>query len=165
MILSEFIEATSKLENYYEKEYSNEQRIIMFDELKNFSIERYKKIISQCIRDCKFLPKIADIIKANGEIVEIKSEDNTPKYDCNKCNKTGYVMYTKVIQEGDKTIPYNYALRCTCKNGEYSNKKIPTYEEMGIEISDSLIQVSQSIDISKIKKILKGRFGVDKFEY
>lgn len=158
MILSEFIEATSKLETYYEKEYTDEQRRIMFDELKNLSIERYRKIISQCIRSCKFLPKVADIIKANGDIIEIKSEDNSPKYDCNKCNKTGYVIYTKIIQDGDKAIPYTYALRCTCKNGENVNQKVPTYAEMGVEIADRLTQVNDAVDISKVKKMLVNKF-------
>lgn len=154
MILGDFIEATAKLEAYYEKEYTDEQRKIMFEELKNLSIERYRKIISQCIRSCKFLPKVADIIKANGDIIEIKNEDNISKYDCNKCNKTGYVIYTKIIQDGGRAIPYTYALRCTCKNGENVNQKVPTYAEMGIEIADRLIQVNDAIDISKAKKLL-----------
>ena len=154
MILSEFIEATSRLETYYEKEYTDEQRRIMFDELKKLSVERYRKIISQCIRSCKFLPKVADIIKANGEIVEVRNEDNDVKYDCNKCNKTGYVIYTKIVQDGGRAIPYTYALRCTCKNGDNANQKIPTCTEMGIEIKDRLTQVTNAIDTNKLKIIL-----------
>lgn len=62
MILSEFVEATSRLETYYEKEYTDEQRKIMFEEVKNMPIKKYQESINRCIRTCKFLPKLADII-------------------------------------------------------------------------------------------------------
>lgn len=154
MILSEFIEATSRLENYYEKEYTDEQRRIMFDELNKLSIERYRKVISKCIRSCKFLPKVADLIKANGDIIETGENKGITKYECDKCNQTGYVIYTKIIQDGGRAIPYTYALRCICKNGENANQKVPTYEEMGIEIADSLTQVKNAIDIKNLKVML-----------
>ena len=154
MIRSEFVEATSRLETYYEKDYTDEQRKIMFDELKNLSIERYRKVISQCIRSCKFLPKVADLIKANGDIIETGENKEITKYECDKCNQTGYVIYTKIIQDGGRAIPYTYALRCTCKNGENANQKVPTYAEMGIEIADRLTQVTNAIDINNLKRML-----------
>ena len=45
MQINEFIEATSKLETYYGKEYSTEQRSIMYDELKDFDLNRYRQLI------------------------------------------------------------------------------------------------------------------------
>ena len=50
----EFIEATTRLEQYYGKEYTNEQRQIMFDELQNLPIERYRQLISMLIKKSKF---------------------------------------------------------------------------------------------------------------
>ena len=42
MILGEFIEATSRLEQYFGKEYTNEQRQIMFEELSKMPLEKFK---------------------------------------------------------------------------------------------------------------------------
>ena len=53
MTNGEFIEATSRLEKYYEKEFSIEQQRIMFEELREVSVEKYKKAITYCIRNNK----------------------------------------------------------------------------------------------------------------
>lgn len=156
MTSTEFIEASEKLEKYYDKEYTHEQTKIMYEELKTLSIERYRKVISQCLKTCKFLPKVADMIKANMEIRERDDNKEKEKIKCEKCNSTGYVFFSKIITEGDKIIPYTYCARCICENAKYANKKIPTYQEFGIEINNRIEQVNDTMrDINEIKRKFK----------
>lgn len=112
----EFIEATGRLEQYYDKEYTNEQRQIMYDELKDIEIERYKRLISIVIRKSKFLPKVADIIDANNEEPYTNYKNEQEKIECSKCNSTGYIIYNKVIQDGNKEYTVPYGALCDCGN-------------------------------------------------
>lgn len=160
MKIDEFIEANNRLETYFQKEYTTEQRKIMYEELKTITIERYRKVIAGCIRSCKNLPKVADILKTNMEIIENNNiNDNREKFECNKCSGTGYVIYTKIIKEGNNVMPYTYAARCVCQNAMFANKKIPVYTKLGIEISNRENQVKDTIrDINQIKKQLIKNF-------
>lgn len=145
MQIDEFINATSRLEKYYDKEYTTEQRKIMFDELQNLSIERYKQLISTLIRKSKFLPKVADFAEVNMETPYMK-QDETQKTECKKCNSTGYLIYTKIIKDGNRNLNYQYACLCNCGNAEKyegwntsdkryrSNYYTPYAEEIGLKI-------------------------------
>lgn len=157
MQISEFIEATGILEQYYGKELTNEQRQITYEQLKNLNIERYRKLISKCLQTCKYMPKIADIIAAEAELKnEVTPEENKQIYPCSKCDGTGYVLYTKFITNGDVRLPYTYAARCLCKNADlYASKKVPTYEELGISVSNRINQVKDTMrKIEDVKKEL-----------
>lgn len=163
MQISEFIEATGILEQYYGKELTNEQRQITYEQLKDLTIERYRKVISKCLRTCKYMPKIADMIAANAELIgEITQEEEKKEVcPCKKCDGSGYVLYTKFIANGDIRLPYTYVARCLCKNGElYANKKIPTYEELGINVSNRINQVKDTMrKIEDVKKELINNLG------
>lgn len=113
----EFIESTSRLESYFEKEYTTEQRKIMFAELKELSVERYKKAITYCIRNGKFLPKIADILNAAKE-VKLNVTANKVIIECKKCKSIGYVPYYKKIEDGGREIIYQYFAVCDCGNAK-----------------------------------------------
>ena len=116
MTQSEFIEATSRIEQYYNKEYTNEQRRIMFKELEDINIERYRQLVSTVIRKSKFLPKIADFVEANVETPFSTPKDTLQKIECKKCNSTGYLVYTKIIKDGERQFKNQYACVCTCGN-------------------------------------------------
>ena len=122
----EFVEATTRLEQYYGKEYTNEQRQIMFDELQNLPIERYKQLISMLIKKSKFLPKIADFTEVDIE-TPYTIQDKIQKTECKKCNSTGYLIYTKVIKDGNRELKNQYACLCNCGNAK-------KYE--GLNVSD-----------------------------
>lgn len=113
----EFVEATTRLEQYYGKEYTNEQRQIMFDELQNLPIERYKQLISTLIKKSKFLPKIADFTEVDIE-TPYTIQDKIQKTECKKCNSTGYLIYTKVIKDGNRELKNQYACLCNCGNAK-----------------------------------------------
>lgn len=127
MTNSEFIEATTKLEEYYDKEYTNAQRIILFEELKELSIQRFRQLISVIIRKSKYLPKLADFMEASQETPYHNTEDFEP-VECDVCKSSGYVYYKK-IYEG---LKYDFVCRCVCPNGQHKNKDVPTFEELGI---------------------------------
>lgn len=130
MQINEFIEASNRMERYYDKEYTSEQRQIMYEELKDWNIEKYRKAISIAIRNCKFLPKLADIIQASAEIRDIQSRAEDKGIKCNKCNGTGFIEFKKQVYG----MTYNFACRCSCLNGQRQNHTIPTYQEIGLKI-------------------------------
>ena len=51
MTNAEFIQATTRLENYYGKEYTTEQLKIMFDFLRGWTVEKYMKAINFCLKN------------------------------------------------------------------------------------------------------------------
>ena len=112
-----FSEATTRLEQYYGKEYTDEQRQIMFDELQNLPIERYRQLISMLIKKSKFLPKIADFTEVDIE-TPYTIQDKIQKTECKKCNSTGYLIYTKVIKDGNRELKNQYACLCNCGNAK-----------------------------------------------
>lgn len=160
MQLDEFIQATGRLETYYDKELKTEQIQIMYEELKNISIDRYVKLISKCIRKCRTMPRISDILEANMELVgEINEDENKQIIPCKKCDGSGYVIFTKFIANGNERIPYSYAARCVCENGKNANQKVPTYEELGIKIGNRINQIKDTTrNIEQIKKDLLKKF-------
>lgn len=143
MQISEFVEATARLETYYNKEYTKEQRQIMFQELGDFKLDRYKFLISLAIKTCKYLPKISEIIQIDKDNPPKNSEEKKINVECSKCNSTGYIIYKKRIIDYDKTLEYSYAAICNCGNakqykgweikGDYkSNYYTPMAEELNL---------------------------------
>lgn len=115
---SEFVEATSRIEQYYDKEYTTQQLQIMFEELSALPVERYRQLISAVIRKSKYLPKIADIMEANVEEPYTGNDTQREVIECKKCNSTGYVLYTKLVKNGGKDLKYTYAAVCSCGNAK-----------------------------------------------
>jgi len=146
MTLGEFVEETSKLEKYYGKELDEFQRKIWNEEIGKMSAQRYRQIIKEVFRTCKFMPKLADIVEINkGLGYHIDNKKQIEKVDCNKCNGEGFIIYTKLIDNGNIKIPYDYVARCNCENGNQyvydgriiqdtehrSNYCIPSVAELG----------------------------------
>ena len=116
MTISEFIDATSRLENYYGKEYKKEVLKIMHEELEHLSLERYKFLISKAIRKCKYLPKVCDFVELEIENPDVTAIEEKERVDCKKCNSTGIIVYAKKIQNGNKALKTQYAAICDCGN-------------------------------------------------
>lgn len=133
---ADFVEATSKLEHYFDKEYKTDQLKIMFDFFKSWSIEKYRKAINYCIKNNKYLPKIADLTNADIDFAQVKNKENLEFTKCNKCNGEGFIKYFKTIQNGEKPITYEYIAFCTCENAkmqrEINKYDLPTLAEVGM---------------------------------
>lgn len=142
MKFEEFMEETEKIENFYDKDITDEQKKIWFSELKGMDIKRFKYVISQVYRTCKFLPKLADIIEINTNLgySQVKRDETTQK--CNKCKGTGYITYWKKIKNGEKNFSCEYMAICSCgkqkqyKGWEYPEERYRTnfYTPLAIEL-------------------------------
>lgn len=117
MEISEFIAETSRIENFFEKELTNFQRDIWYQELKDVPINRYRQIVKKAFSECKFMPKLADITAINKELPYGNNEKKgVEKVDCDKCNGLGVIPYKKIITNGNQKIEYEYFARCNCQN-------------------------------------------------
>ena len=130
MTVSEFLDVTCDIMEFFEKNLNDKQKHIWFDEIKNLSKERYEQISLECYRTLKFMPKLADIIEINKKLPKPKQEIDETIYPCDICNGTGIVMYYRKEPDlGDRV--YQYGARCDCKNGlRYRN--IPSISELGL---------------------------------
>ena len=114
MQINEFVEATHDIEQFYDKELKEFERKQWYEELKNMNTQRYRQIIREVYKKCKFMPKLADIISLNEELsYSVKPQQRIEKVQCDKCNSTGVIFYKKRIEGRD----YEYVARCECQNG------------------------------------------------
>lgn len=122
MEIAEFVQETNRIENFFEKELTKFQRDEWYKELKNMQVNRYRQLINQAFRQCKFMPKLADIVSINSEM-PYNSNNNIAKekVNCNICKGDGVVKYFKKIDNGDKKLNYEYYARCNCENGKEFN--------------------------------------------
>ena len=79
MQIAEFVEETSQIEQFFEKELTDFQRENWYQELKYIDIERYRQIVKQVFRKCKFMPKLADIITIQEELLYQQSKKEKQK--------------------------------------------------------------------------------------
>lgn len=132
----EFVQATSRLEKYYDKEYTQNQSKEMYNFFKDWSISKYITAINYCLKTSKYLPKIADLMNVNTDDMQPREREKIDFVECNKCNGEGFVKYLKSVPNGDKTLKYEYVALCTCKNGEKQRNingyRLPTTAEIGI---------------------------------
>lgn len=115
MKLEEFDEEVSKLERFYQKEVTDEQRRIWYTELRNLDISRFKYIISQVYRTSKFLPKLADILEINANLGHSQAKQEENKNKCKRCNGTGYITYKKTTKNGANDMLYEFGTICSCR--------------------------------------------------
>lgn len=142
MTIDDFTKATTEIENFYQKEISDEQKKVWFSELKAMDIRRFKYVISQVYRTCKFIPKLADIIEINTSLGYSQVKKEVAKSECKRCKGTGYILYKKFIPNGDKKMEYEYMAVCSCgrqrqyKGWEVSEDRYKSnyYTPLAIEI-------------------------------
>ena len=136
MTNTEFVQTTSRLENYFDKEYKQEQLKEMYYMLKDWSIEKYIKAVTYCIRNCKYLPKLADLTNADVTSVKTQSSKDIDYVKCNKCNGEGFIRYFRQKNDGNRVLKYEYIALCTCQNAEKQRQinkyNLPTLTEIGL---------------------------------
>lgn len=127
MKIEEFIEHTSKLEKFYNKELEQYEKDIWYQELKSITEKRYLQIIKKVYTEYKFMPKLADIVLINREL-PYNTNNNiiNKKIECKICKGLGVVEYFKKIED----IEYQYFAKCNCQNGS-------NYNYDGTKISDT----------------------------
>lgn len=123
MKIEEFIEVITQMENFYQKELTEEQRNIWYDNVKSMGIIRFRYIIANLFKTCKFIPKLADVFELNISLGTIPTKNEEPTTYCKKCRNTGYILYKQIVEEHE----YEFAAICSC-----NRKK----QYKGWEISD-----------------------------
>ena len=179
MTKQEFIEYVGQIENVYKNQnLSNIEKEIWYENLKFMSIERFNYILAEIYKTSKFRPTLADILQFHKQIpYTAKKEEREIKSGCKKCNGTGYVFYTKEINNKK----YKYSAVCDCGRCERydgtkcadpknkSNYYIPTIAETGLNIQENRptdaeivksmkVLVNSSIISENIKNIIRENF-------
>ena len=127
MKIDEFMQVTKEIENFYQKEMTEEQKKIWFENLKSMDIKRFSYLVSLAYKTYKFIPKLADIMELNINTgVRIKN-NSEPIQNCKKCNNTGYVLYTKLVDNGiGGKLHYEYMAVCDCgRQKQYKGWEFP----------------------------------------
>lgn len=138
MTNAEFVQTTSRLEKYFDKEYRSEQLKEMFYAVQDWSLERYTKTVNYCIRNNKFLPKIADLLNAEVSNINTSTTQEITVVPCKKCHGSGLIKYFKKIEDGPRTLTYEFIALCNCENGkqqrEINGYKFRTIDELGLRV-------------------------------
>lgn len=125
MTLEEFVIETKTLEEFYGKDYNQTQIKIWFDELKFYSVEKYRKAIINTCKSSQYRPTLSQILDS---IMRVKLDtEEQERTECMACHGTGYVIYHKKENGYD----YEYACLCNCQNAigkEYDGTKIADKE-------------------------------------
>ena len=123
MKIEEFNDIMEQLQNFYDKEITDDIQKIWYNEFKDPSFERFKLIISKIYKTNKFMPRLADLIEVNNHLGTItNSTPKESKEKCPVCHGDGYIIYKKMVKNGDKTIWYDFMAVC-----DYC-KKYPQYK-------------------------------------
>ena len=151
MKIDEFMEETKKLERFYSKELTEEQKKIWFENLKKLTLQRYQYIIGVIYRKNKYFPTLADILQINDETGMKKQEQKYKQEKCDICSGRGVIRYIKKING----IDYDYYCKCHCLNANKYNC-FPTMEEVGL--SEEIILKSRTkkkMNVEEAKKIVQ----------
>lgn len=151
MKIDEFMEETKKLERFYSKELTEEQKKIWFENLKKLTLLRYQYIIGVIYRKNKYFPTLADIIQINEETGMKKEEKKYKEEKCDICSNRGIIRYIKKING----IDYDYYCKCHCLNSNKYNC-FPTMEEAGF--TEEMILKSRTkkkMSVEEAKKIVQ----------
>lgn len=151
MKIDEFMEETKKLERFYSKELTEEQKKIWFENLKKLTLLRYQYIIGVIYRKNKYFPSLADIIQLNDELGMKQKETKYKQEKCDICSGRGVIRYIKKINE----IDYEYVCRCNCGNS-LKFMGLPTMEQVGF--TEEIILKSRTkkkMSVEEAKKIVQ----------
>lgn len=111
MTIDEMTAEIKKLENYYGKQMTVDENEIWYDNLKELSIGRFRLIVAESYKKCKYMPKLSEIWDIHKEMpyVEPKKEEEK-KANCRICGNSGYVIYVKEY----KGLEYDTVAVCEC---------------------------------------------------
>lgn len=156
MTFQEFKDATTTLENCYNRKMNEMQSEVWFDELKYYDLQKYKKAIKRICTTNQYFPALStvlDVLRNTRATVDLTKE----KVPCKACKGTGIVPYHKIING----IDYEFACQCNCQNGEgldYDGTKIADKEHR------SPFYLAKAVDVF-LKKEPEPVFKVDSIDY
>lgn len=138
MTVAEFVEITAEIESFYNKDgeeknkYNDPQNKFLYEELKNITKARYRQVAREAYRNCKFMPKPAELIAIEKELPREIIKRETQRVECSRCNGLGLIPYKRIINTGTRNMEYTYTARCNCANAVFISKLIPLADEVGV---------------------------------
>lgn len=161
MKYKEFMDYIKELQNYYNQELNETEVEIWYNSLKFMTVERFNYILSQLYEVNKFMPKLSEVLDMHKQIpYTVGKQEKKINGHCEKCNDTGYIIYTKIINN----MPYKYTAVCDCgRQNRYDGKQcvkekdksdyyIPTTEEIDLQVKTTR---PSNDEIIKSMKMLK----------
>lgn len=146
MKYKEFIDYVTELQNYYNQELNETEVEIWYESLKFMTVERFNYILSELYKINRFMPKLSEVLDMHKQIpYTVGKQEKNINGHCEKCNDTGYIIYTKIINN----MPYKYTAVCDCgrqdrydgrqcvKEKDKSDYYIPTIQEIGLEVKST----------------------------
>ena len=144
----EFMQYIQELENYYGQKLNDTEKEIWYNSLNFMTMERFNYILSEIYKINKFMPKLSEILDMHKQIPYTagRVEEKKITKHCEKCNDTGYIIYTKIING----MPYKYTAVCECgRQQRYNGREctdprnkseyyIPTAQEIDLKVKTSM---------------------------
>ena len=156
----EFLQYIQELQRYYGQELNETEINIWYESLKFMPIKRFNYILSELYKTNKYMPKLSEVLDMHQQIPYTagRIEEKKITKHCEKCDDTGYVIFTKIING----MPYQYAAVCDCgRQQRYDGRKIidekhrsdyytPTVKELGLKVNTSMPSPEDTIKSMKM---------------
>lgn len=141
MKYKEFMDYIKELQNYYNQELNETEVEIWYNSLKFMTVERFNYILSQLYEVNKFMPKLSEVLDMHKQIpYTVGKQEKKINGHCEKCNDTGYIIYTKIING----MPYKYTAVCDCgRQNRYDGRQCVKEKDK----SDYYISTTEEIDL------------------
>lgn len=145
MQFKEFNEYIRQLQNFYGQNLSETELDVWYENLKGMSLERFNYVIAEIYRTNKFMPRLSEILEVNKTIPYKPTQTEIKSGKCEKCDNTGYVIYTKEVEEHK----YLYSAVCDCgRQVRYDGRQCqieknksdyycPTIQKIGLEVKSN----------------------------
>lgn len=144
----EFMNSTMNFQQLYNKKLNETQLEFWYDELKDFEVNKYKRVIGEFAKSQKTFPALSEVlnkIKGFQEPTVVKPVE-IEKVKCNVCHGSGLVKYVKK----ENGIDYDFCCKCFCDNGKRIELPYRKYEEVFYYRKPELNAQAIDYDISQI---------------
>lgn len=148
MTKDEFVSSTINFQDLYNKKLNDTQLEFWYDELKDFEVNKYKRVIGEFAKSQKTFPALSEVlnkIKGFQEPTVVKPVE-IEKVKCNVCHGSGLVKYVKK----ENGIDYDFYCKCFCDNGKRIDLPLRKYEEVFYYRKPELNAQAIDYDISQI---------------
>lgn len=161
MTNQEFSNEIQKMERFYDKSLTSEQKTIWYESLKDIGLTRFKYLIGEIYRTSKFFPSLSDFISLDRETGYLPPKEvlNT-KVDCEICEGRGFILYYR----NKNDYKYTFVAKCNCQNA-INYMKCPSFAEVGFTEEELKTkrklrkEKSKNINVEEIKKQIKNLIG------
>ena len=139
MEITEFNEETNRLTKYYNKEYNQYHLKEIYNALKEITIEHYRRIVNETLKNNKYLPKLVELLDLKEKTqlnTQQRRAEEIKQVKCDHCKGSGLIKFYEKRNGG---IEYEFLARCKCENAKQYDNWI---DERGNNLFPSAIQLN-----------------------